>query len=241
MQIQKSNWQAFIFLFLGCVLSANELHAANVDVTTARAERGVNWDDGFWQTFVTLQDQQHEYVYCKFKAIETSRSPRDEPPDVGVAGYRVVYSSPGRLVWQVWVKPSGQIFNRTRRWVDVTFEVHWIDKNATSDERDEAGCGDLPTARPPYEPGPMPTNKPLPEPRQWEKVLYLRKFCTSGDHVDAPGFSNSSCSDARQVATTTAASRDLCKSPNGHNEWPNDAYDGREDWIYTPSCGPTSP
>jgi hypothetical protein len=223
-------------LFVGSFSEA----ATTLDMTSARAERSVNWDDGFWQTRVRLQDTQHEWPFCKFRVIETSRNPNNEPPDRGTSGYRIVQSSPNVLEWQVWVKPHGHILDQQRRWIDVTFEVYWIDPSASFTDREEADCDQLPPSQPPYDPGPPPA-KPLPEPRRWENTIYLDLFCTSGTFVETQGHSNSSCSDAQNDARAQANVRDLCRSPNGHNEWPNDSYNGGERWVYTPSCGPTSP
>jgi hypothetical protein len=231
-----------LFLPFTLVLSiglSSATSAATLELSSARAERSVNWDEGFWQTRVHLQDSKHEWVFCKSRVVETSRNPNNEPPDRGTSGYRLVLSSNHVLEWQVWVKPFGHIFDRQRRWIDVTFEVYWIDPNASQEEYNGADCEPFPPSQSPYDPGPPPP-KPLPEPRQWEKTIFLRKFCVSGGYVDAYGFSNSSCGEARQIARDASNARDLCRSPNGHNEWPNDSYNGNEMWVSTPTCSPTS-
>jgi hypothetical protein len=225
-------------IFFAASLAATAV--TQLDMTSGRAERTVNWDEGFWQTRVRLLDDKHEWAFCRFRIIELSRNPNNEPPNRATSGYRVVYSSDYALEWQVWVKPYGHIFDQQRRWIDVTFEVYWIDPKASQEDRDASNCEPIPPSESPYDPG-QPPPKPLPEPRHWEKTIFLRKGCISRLTQDAPGVSNTSCSDAKADATSYANAKDLCRYPLPGQDFPNDSYSGVDVWVYTPSCGPSSP
>jgi hypothetical protein len=235
---------AFPVCLLVMVLVSNAqspLSSAAIEKTSAHAERSVNWNEGFWQTRAVVRQNRREFDYCRFRIVETSRNPNNEPPSVGTSGYRLVGATPHALEWQVWVKPYGHIFDQQRRWIDVTFNVYWIDPKASDDERREAKCEDIPPIETPYVPTPPNSSHPLPPSKDWERVIYLRRSCTSGASVDTIGVSDVSCAAAKDAATLYADRRDVCRYPDNEPENPNDSYNGAQVWVYTLKCGPTTP
>ncbi len=230
-------------LFLAqSLLLAQIAVAAPLHMETGRAERTVNWDEGFWQTRVRLSTTNEQERFCRYRVIETSRNPNNEPPSIGTSGYRLVYASQRSLEWQVWVKPYGHLGDQQRRWIDETFEVYFISTSATPAEISAAHCNPLSGVEQPYDPDPpasgpgVPTNPPPSQ--NWEAVIYLRRSCTSGGYVDTIGVSNNSCQAAKSNAKQNADLYDVCRFPMGPlgPEYPNDAFNGVETWIFTPKC-----
>lgn len=215
-----------------------------IQVNSQTARAVVPWDGGRAGGIISIVPRRDSefYAYCKHQEIERNRDPRERPPADDYSGYRIIESKPQMIAWQWWVMPWRRWANKRNHSLDVDFEVTWILKTSTQQERIQNGCNDLPPKLDvrtwPVEPDPSPPVSTPTAPLKYLAVLRLhcveKGSSKSAGILDIERWSPTSCGDAKTGAVEWANNKDRCEFGAGVT-YPH-MESGKREWVATGSC-----